>query len=382
MNNVNTPQEGTATIKMVQNYLTAHYLFKYNASTCRLLFKPVESEADFQYLTDYDFNSILKNVKSANLSCSKDLLRTVLFSDYVESFDPYGSFFSSLPAWDGIDYVARLADTVITTDPEHWKFCLKKWLVAMVASLMKKDVVNQTAIIFSGPQGIGKTRWFHSIIPPCLREFIFEGCIQMNDKETEIKLSECILILMDELENVSAKNIDSLKMLMTKKYIYMRRSFHYTSESYVRRASFAGTINKKEFLCDLSGNRRFLCFDVLDINTEHDIPLDQLYAQLVHLYQSGFQYWFDKKEIEILNEKNIAFRMISPEEEALSSCFEPCKIGEETGFYTTTEILQLLTQKTNVSPLSIQNLGKVLREMNFRRVKKKDRYGYLVKEKK
>lgn len=77
----------------------------------------------------------------------------------------------------------------------------------MVASLVDEKVVNHTAIIFSGPQGIGKTRWFHTIIPPELKEFIYEGYIQTKDKETNVKLSECILILMDELENMSDRNI-------------------------------------------------------------------------------------------------------------------------------------------------------------------------------
>lgn len=380
MENFNNTNPATNNIQIVQDYLTAHYQFKYNAVTCRLLVKPVETNADFQYLTDYDLNSILRSMKSANIYCSKDLLRTVLFSDYVESFNPYVSFISSLPVWDGTDYVDRLAASVTTTEPEHWKFCLRKWLVAMVASLIKKEVVNHTAIIFSGPQGIGKTRWFHSIIPPCLREFIYEGYIQTNDKETEIKLSECILILMDELENMSSRNIDSLKALMTKQSILTRRAFHLTSESYPRRASFAGTVNRKEFLYDLTGNRRFLCFDVQRIETDHQVPLEQLYAQLVYLYQSGFQYWLNEQEIAMLNEKNTIFRVISTEEEALLSCFEPCREGEETGFYTTTELQQLLMQKAGVPSISIQNLGRVLRETKFERVKRENRYGYLVKE--
>ena len=50
----------------------------------------------------------------------------------------------------------------------------------MVASLVDEKAVNHTAIIFSGPQGIGKTRWFHTIIPPELKEFIYEGFSSEN----------------------------------------------------------------------------------------------------------------------------------------------------------------------------------------------------------
>lgn len=377
------PESTTITnVQMVQNYLTTYYQFKYNSNTNRLLVKSKFGTGDFHYLTDFEFNTILKNIKIANIRCSKDLLRVVLFSDYVNKFDPFMAYINGLPEWDGTDYVGKLADSVTTTDQEHWAFCLKKWLVAMVASLVDEKVVNHTAIIFSGPQGIGKTRWFHTIIPPELKEFIYEGYIQTKDKETNVKLSECILILMDELENMSDRNIDALKMLMTQESIYMRRAYQTISQSYTRRASFAGTVNKKQFLTDLTGNRRFLCFEVEKINLNHQVPLNQLYAQSFHLFKTGFQFWFDESEIALLNEKNAQFRYISVEEEALAAHFEPCHAGDETSFLQTTQIQQALVQKTGFKSLSIQVLGRVLRDMKFERVKRNGVYGYLVKEKK
>ena len=215
-----------------------------------------------------------------------------------------------------------------------------------------------------------------------MKEFIYEGYIQTKDKETNVKLSECILILMDELENMSDRNIDALKMLMTQESIYMRRAYQTISQSYTRRASFAGTVNKKQFLTDLTGNRRFLCFEVENINLNHQVPLNQLYAQLLHLFKTGFQFWFDESEIAMLNEKNAQFRYISVEEEALAAHFEPCHAGEETSFLQTTQILQALVQKTGFKSLSIQVLGRILRDMKFERVKRNGVYGYLVKEKK
>jgi predicted P-loop ATPase len=380
MNRASPEQIVTTNIQMVQNYLDEHYKFKYNANTNRLLFKSISGGEDYHYLVDFDFNTILKNIKTANISCSKELLRTVLYSDYVSKFDPFLAFLNGLPEWDGTDYVSLLADSVKTTDQEHWKFCLRKWLVALVASLLDKKVTNHTAIIFSGPQGIGKTRWFHTIIPESLREFIYEGYIHPKDKETSIKLSECILILMDELENMSDKNIDALKMLMTQESIYLRRAYQTMSQSYNRRASFAGTVNKKQFLTDLTGNRRFLCFEVEAINLNHDVPLEQLYAQLIHLYKTGFHFWFNEDEIALLNEKNSQFRFISVEEEALTTYYEPYN-GDDAIFLQTTQIQQTLVQKTGFKSFSIQSLGHILRDMKFKRIKKDGVYGYLVKEK-
>ena len=298
----NATSTSTNTIEVIQNYLTLHYEFKYNDHTSRIQFKQRGSSAQFEYLTDYDFNSILKAIKLENISCTKDTLRIILHSDFTPSFNPYLDYLNKLPEWDGTDYITLLAESVTTTDCDYWNLCLKKWLVALVGSLTDSSVLNHTAIIFSGKQGIGKTSWFRSIIPKEWEDFIFEGYIATKDKKTQVKISECVLIVMDELENLSSKNIDALKQLMTQEKINLRRAYASLSQNYMRRASFAGTVNKKEFLHDLTGNRRFLCFETQNINYHHNIPIEQLYSQLLHLFNSGFQYWFDDSEIALVNE--------------------------------------------------------------------------------
>lgn len=373
-------QECNSSIEVIQAYLSQFYEFRFNVITNRVMMKIRGSDDDFHYLEDYEFNSILRGIKMNNIKCSKDTLLMVLKSDYVPKFEPFTHYLNGLPQWDGKDYVAELASSVEVTQPQHFEKCLRKWLVAMVASLMNEKVVNQTAIIFSGEQGIGKTTWFHTIVPPQFQEYIHEGYVQTKDKEVNVKISECVLILMDELENMSDKSIDSIKQLMTQKGTLMRRAYTTMSQFYVKRASFAGTVNRKHFLKDLTGNRRFLCFEAISINCNHGVPIDQLFAQLKYLYLNGFQYWFDEAEISELNIKNAEFRDICVEEEALTSYFEKTATNDESSqFMTTTQILKKLTQLTGNKRLSLQSLGMVLRDLKFERIKKKGVYGYLVK---
>lgn len=252
----------------------------------------------------------------------------------------------------------------------------------MVATLLDENVSNQTAIIFSGAQGIGKTTWFHTILPKEFQEFIHEGYVQTKDKESSVKLSECVLILMDELENLTEKNIDGVKQMMTQKGTNLRRAYTPMTQYYRSRASFAGTVNRKHFLKDLTGNRRFLCFEALNFNLQHNIPHDKLFSQAVYLFKHGFQYWFDQDEIAELDIMNAEFRDISVEEEAFVNHF---KIGnsqdENTQFLTTTQIHQQLVLKTGHKSLSIYQLGRVLRELKVPRPKRNGVYGYLVKSK-
>ncbi len=369
-------------IEQIQAFLTANYEFKFNSITQRLLVRIRGADCPFHYLETYEFNTILRKIKTQNIGCSKDTLFMILRSDFVPQFDPYGDYLNNLPEWDGIDYIAQLASSVAVTQPIHFEKCLRKWLVAMVATLLDENVSNQTAIVFSGAQGIGKTTWFHTILPKEFQEFIHEGYVQTKDKESSVKLSECVLILMDELENLTEKNIDGVKQLMTQKGTNLRRAYTPITQYYRSRASFAGTVKRKHFLKDLTGNRRFLCFEALSFNLQHNIPHDKLFSQAVYLFKHGFQYWFDQDEIAELDRMNAEFRDISVEEEAFVNHFEIGNLhDEDVQFLTTTQIHQQLVLKTGHKSLSIYQLGHVLRELKVPRPKRNGVYGYLVKAK-
>lgn len=369
-------------IEQIQAFLSANYEFKFNSITQRLLVRIRGADNPFHYLETYEFNTILRKIKTQNIGCSKDTLFMILRSDFVPQFDPYGDYLNNLPEWDGVDYIAQLASSVTVTQPVHFEKCLRKWLVAMVATLLDENVSNQTAIIFSGAQGIGKTTWFHTILPKEFQEFIHEGYVQTKDKESSIKLSECVLILMDELENLTEKNIDGVKQMMTQKGTNLRRAYTPITQYYRSRTSFAGTVNRKHFLKDLTGNRRFLCFEALSFNLQHNIPHDKLFSQAVYLFKHRFQYWFDQDEIAELDRMNTEFRDISVEEEAFVNHFEIGNLHDENvQFLTTTQIHQQLVLKTGHKSLSIYQLGHVLRELKVPRPKRNGVYGYLVKAK-
>jgi predicted P-loop ATPase len=72
-------------------------------------------------------------------------------------YDPFEDYFNNLPDnVDETDYIELLADTITTTKQDLWRECFKKWFVAMVACVLDEKQVNQTVIVFSGKQGLGK----------------------------------------------------------------------------------------------------------------------------------------------------------------------------------------------------------------------------------
>jgi predicted P-loop ATPase len=73
----------------------------------------------------------------------------------------------------------------------------------------------------------------------------------------------------------------------------MRKAYGHNNETMPRRASFAGSVNTAQFLNDSTGSRRFLCFEVEEIQYQHDVDINMIYAQALHLFNEGFRYWFD-----------------------------------------------------------------------------------------
>lgn len=354
----------------VLSWLREHYEFRLNVANHRMEWRTSQSEP-FRYLQDSDFNSIKVQIGLADIPCSRDTLRTVIFSNQWPEYNPYELWLKSLPEWDGSDHIAQLASTVHTDDDPYFLWCLRKWIVAFVGSLASKDVVNQTAIILCGSQGIGKSTWFRNLVPPVLQEFISSGFLQPKDKETLIQLSELCLYNMDEVENLKPANVEAIKEIMTKSSMYLRRAYTTLSSTYERRCSFCGTANGISILHDTTGNRRFLCHNVLSIDYMlTGINLPQVYAQAYQLYRTGFQHWFDREEQARVEQHNLRFRATSIEEELITTYFEPCQDHEEGAKrYQAHEILTLLREKVRGISLSAETIGKIMNSAGF--VKKK-----------
>lgn len=376
-------KSGTSAQILIENFLKKNYDSRYNEIKSKVEFKK-KKEKQFIPLTEYHLNTVHRELALEEISCSLPRLRGLFCSSFSKRYNPFLDYLTSLPVHkNGEDYIQKLAETVNTTNNPLWYEVFRKWIVALVASLIKDEIINHTVIVFSGGQGIGKTTWTLKLVPTKLGTYVYSGIINPDNKDTLIHLSECMLINLDELENLTKSEQGSIKEMITKSSINVRKPYGYNSETIPRRASFAGSVNGIEFLSDTSGSRRFLCFEVIDINNNHRVKIDRVYAQAKYLYESGFQYWFDQDEIKTIQQNNEQFRYQSVEEELLLTYFDPCEIPDATDILTTTDILLYLQGKISL-PMNDtvkQKLGKALRGNKFVRTSKLNKYAYAVKEK-
>lgn len=269
-----------------------------------------------------------------------------------------------------------------------WRTCFKKWFVAMVASWMRDEVVNHQVLVLIGKQGIFKTTWLEHLIPPHLRAY---ACKLANsnelNKDERMRIAEFGLISLDEIDSMNNRELNQLKSIITATDVNERAAYAYTKERRVRLASFCASGNRRDFLTDITGNRRWLPFEVESIqNPFHtQLPYEQMYAEAWALAQDPlFSYWFDLDEIEVLEQHNQHFRDESNEEQLLDVYFAvPAREATNTKFLTTAEISERLIYYGNIKrPLSLSRLGVLLSQKGFLSIRKgsPQRRGWIVYE--
>ena len=371
---------------------------------------PLGEASYWRNLTDKDINTMVcQCVAEKGVNISTNEMWTALKSDMVPAVHPLREWLNGLQPWssnepDWIDLVAQkvrvrdsassgvqeLRSSCVTseqaqsaTEPSEplnsssadalWRACFKKWFVAMVASWMKDEVVNHTVLVLVGRQGIYKTTWLDRLMPPALRAYSsklpLSGQISKDDR---LRLCENGLLNIDELDAICGREMNIVKSLLTSTDVNERAAYGRLKERRVRLASFCASTNNREFLTDITGNRRWLPFEVESIqNPFEDIILyERLYAQAKAYVECGyFAYWFDLDEIEVLEAHNEKFRVQENEEELLPILFD--KPAEGRGeFMTTAEISDRLATYGGIKkPMSIRKLNAILERHEFKAVR-------------
>ena len=337
-------------------------------------------------LTDKDINTMVCNcVEETQVNISVTEMWTALKSDRVPSVHPIREWLNALPPYtpeqpDWIDWLAQQVRVKPSGEEakgdkargeELWRTCFKKWFVAMVASWMHDEVVNHTALVLVGRQGIFKTTWLERLIPPALRAYSskmpLNGQISKDDR---LRLCENAMLNIDELDAICGREMNIVKSLLTSTDVNERAAYGRLKERRMRLASFCASTNNREFLTDITGNRRWLPFEVESIQNPFHItlPYERIYAQAKALIEGGtYMYWFDLEDIEQLEKHNEDFRAQENEEQLLPILFDIPAEGKGE-FMTTAEISDKLVSYGGIKkPMSIRQLGMLLAKRGFQK---------------
>ncbi len=361
--------------------------------------------AHWRYLTNADINTMVCDCSSATgIHITAREIITVLNAgnSYIPHIHPLREYILSLKPYtsdqpDWIDMVARQVKTIgpHLTSPsrggkepkstlpleggdegghadELWGVCFKKWFVAMVASWMRDDIVNHQVLVLIGKQGIYKTTWLEHLIPPHLRDYCCKlaNATQLS-KDDRLRIAEFGLINLDELDAMTPRELNVMKSVITASDVNERVAYGYTKERRVRLASFCGSSNRREFLTDITGNRRWMPFEVEAIQNPFftTLPYDLMYAQAWALVNDPtYSYWLELEEIAVLEEHNETFRAQDSEEQLLPILFDIPAEGKGE-FMTTAQISERLVTFGNIKkPMAVSRLGTLLGAAGYKSV--------------
>jgi putative DNA primase/helicase len=284
-------------------------------------------------------------------------------------YNPIAEWITNKP-WDGKDRLPKIYATITEREdyPERLKeILIRKWLLSAVAAVLKPSGFKARGVLtLQGPQGVGKTSWIRSLVPDeqlCELTVKLDHHLDGSNKDSIIGAVTHWLVEIGELDSSFKKDISRLKGFLTSDCDKIRRPYARTYSDYQRRTVFFASVNKIDFLIDDTGNTRFWTIPVTAINYQHDIDMQQLFAQLAEDFGNGKQWWLTQQEEELLESCNIEHKRVSVIRERLLEIVDMDLKGKDGNpAMSATEVLAKLDYLKPTNPLC-RECGGILREL-------------------
>ena len=301
------------------------------------------------YGNDASANSALTEIVSL---CARNGMPSGSCAEYVKliamsnRYNPASEFITAKP-WDGVSRIYDLCDTLETAEGFDRSLVLmmvRRWLISAVAAAMQPTgFYSKGVLVLQGEQSLGKTAWFRSLVPPTLRELIKVGAtIDPANKDSVSSAIGRWMVELGELDATFRKSdIARLKSFISQDRDEIRRPYDRLESTYQRRTVFFASVNPKHFLADDTGNVRWWTIPVTRINYEHDIDMQQVWAEVAQLYREGERWWMNAEEESMLEQVNKEHEAIDPVEEMILMRYEwGCDRPAAYTDRTATQVLQ------------------------------------------
>jgi putative DNA primase/helicase len=231
--------------------------------------------------------------------------------------------------WDGGEHIRALFDCLTLADESKAEISwvlFRKWLLGAAAILAGKARKFEHVLVLVDPHGgIGKTRFFNTLCP---KEFQADGVtLNPDDKDSVLHVVSKWLVELGEIgATFSKSDIESLKAFLSRDTDELRPAYARAANRYQRRTAFFGSVNNVQFLVDDTNNRRFWPLQVSGVNYQHDVDVQQAWAEALARVEAGETWHLDREENRAIGEHNEAFRCMDHVEERILSLYDPAAI--------------------------------------------------------
>jgi len=294
---------------------------------------------DFEAVKTIEDQNKVERIKSL---CGEFTLPTSNLVGFLElNSQPYHPAINWIESkeWDGVSRISDLVEALGSDDDFAREYVIK-WGTYAVACLYE-ETSSDGMLVIVGKQGLGKTRFFKRLA----QEDLIQDSIHLepNNKDSVHKSTSSWLVELGELDGITRKaDVANLKSFITASEDRYRLPYAARDNSYIRRTAFFATVNEPEFLMDATGNRRFWILQTECIDYEHDIDVQQFWAEIKAGYLKGNTWHLSKEAFDYTNINNEKFITTDSFEDLIFKGWEEGNLLKANRHYSATEVAQLL----------------------------------------
>jgi hypothetical protein len=242
--------------------------------------------------------------------------------------------------WDGIARLHKwIPDVLGVEESALYSAIGRRWFISIAARICRPGCKVDTMLIIQGRQGTYKSELFKTIAGYLGEDLVLDTRLDWSNTTKSRHLLAGRLFYEDaELMSMQRASGDELKNLLSSRTDSYIPPFGRAEVSRPRTALIVGTTNNREILSDQTGARRFWIIDAerspyvrADLGALRQL-LPQLFAEALHCYDKGEQWWLTDEEQDEADRENEARTETDPLLEAARQVFSYSSGGIENGF--------------------------------------------------
>jgi len=286
---------------IIANDIRLKEAFKQNKfDNKRYVFKnlPWRKIAESEPIKNVDYSGVRNYIESVyGISGSLKIDDSLALEFEKRSFHPIIDYMNSLE-WDKVPRIDNLLiDYFGAEDNIYTKEAIRKTLVGAVSRIMNPGCKFDMVLTLIGDQGTNKSSFFKILG----KQWFSDTFMTVQGKEALEQIQGAWIIEIAELSGFRKAEVEAVKHFLTKQEDQFRPAYARSSETFKRQCIFVGTTNKKDFLTDATGNRRFNPVDInpnlvkKDVWTELPDEVDQIWAEAYTAYKNGEKLFLSGK---------------------------------------------------------------------------------------
>lgn len=237
------------------------------------------------------------------------------------SFNPLKDYVNSLK-WDGKRRLDTLfIDYMGAEDDAYTRTVTRKILTAAIARAMNPGCKFDNMLVLCGTQGLGKS----SILDRLAQGWFNDSILTFEGKDAAELIQGVWIVEIAELNAMKRSDVSRVKQFLSLRSDRFRPAYGRNVKEVPRSCVFFGTVNDRDFLDDLTGNRRFWPVDV-DVQPvkKHvwtdltDEEVAQVWAEAKMRWQIGERLYLTEDEEREAMKRQEDHRESSPMEGMIS----------------------------------------------------------------